>query len=250
MLYFLNDKRFMEWAQKRFRYTDHTMSLFYSRIGNKALQAKKMSTGRSYCAFAFQVGEDPLEVVQLELFDEECPVLARNFLDLLSHPKFDGHTVHRVKAGAWVQAGDMLDGSGLNSEAAKGDFLRHESFQIKHDRAGLLGMANHGKDTNGSQFYITLRELPFLDGKSVIFGRVVSGFRALLKISKMATRNERPVTDIKVYAQKDFTMMGEIQKAVDAKEDDAAVKLQSVARARKARHEVEEKAAAAKAAAQ
>jgi len=148
----------------------------------------------------------------LELFDEECPILARSFLDLLSSDQFNGHLVHRVKAGSWVQAGDLVDGSGRNSEAAGGGYLRDESFHFQHDRPGLLGMSNHGKDTNGSQFYISLRELPFLDGKSVIFGRVISGMRTILKTSKMKTKNERPAVDVAVAAQGEFTVVGAIQK--------------------------------------
>lgn len=73
-------------------------------------------------------------------------------------------------------------------------------------------MANQGKDTNGSQFYITLRELPFLDGKSVIIGRVVSGMRSLLKVNKMATRNERPVQDVRIFADPEYTIIGSVQK--------------------------------------
>mmetsp|Transcript_42427 Transcript_42427/g.98271 ORF Transcript_42427/g.98271 Transcript_42427/m.98271 type:complete len:329 (-) Transcript_42427:74-1060(-) len=202
VLYFLNQKRFFDWAFKRFKYEDNTRLIFYKCIGNKILKAVKEATGRSYCALGITVGGDPMEPMHLELFDEECPVLARNFLDLLSHEGFkQGHAVHRVKAGSWVQAGDLVDGSGLHSEAANGGFLRHESFQIKHDRPGLLGMANHGKDTNGSQFYITLREMPFLDGRSVVFGRVISGMRIMLKVSRLPTRNERPVEEVRVYAQ-------------------------------------------------
>merc|ERR1740121_198393 len=175
----------------------------------------KADSGRSYCALSVGVG-DALEIVHLELFDEECPALVKNFLALLKHPKFNGHLVHRVKAGSWIQAGDLVDSSGLHSEAAKGGYLRHESFNILHDRPGLLGMANHGKDTNGSQFYITLRELPFLDGKSVIFGRVISGMRTVLKISKMETQNERPVKDVSICAAEEQSTVGSLQKAMDA----------------------------------
>merc|ERR1712039_1105250 len=164
----------------------------------------KADSGRSYCAPSVGVG-DALDTVQLELFDEECPALTKNFLDLLKNPKFNGHLVHRVKAGSWIQAGDLVDSSGLHSEAACGGFLRHESFRVPHDRAGLLGMSNHGKDTNGSQFYITLREMPFLDGRSVVFGRVISGMRTILKLSKVPTRNERPVTDVIVSAHNEVT---------------------------------------------
>lgn len=218
ILYFANQKRFFDWAFKRFKYEDNTRLIFYKRIGNKALKSVKDATGRSYCSIGLAVGDDPQELLQLELFDEECPVLTRNFLDLLSLPSFNGHLVHRVKVGSWVQAGDLVDGSGLHSEAVGGGYLRHESFSIKHDRPGLLGMANHGKDTNGSQFYITLREMPFLDGRSVVFGRVISGMRTILKVSRLPTRNERPVQDVKVYSKEDTITRGRIQLEASAKE--------------------------------
>jgi cyclophilin family peptidyl-prolyl cis-trans isomerase len=213
VLYFLNEKRFFDWALKRFKYEDNTRLIFYKRIGVKTLQNMRATSGRSYCALGISIGGDPAETVHFELFDEECPVLVRNFLDLLQDPKFEGHPVHRIKSGAWVQAGDLKDGSGLNSEAASGGFLRHESFRIRHDRGGLLGMANQGKDTNGSQFYITVKELPFLDGKSVIIGRVIGGMRTILKVSKTKTQNERPIQSVKVCAQKEFTQVaGEAPK--------------------------------------
>jgi|ERR1712216_518783 len=211
VLYFLNEKRFLEWALKRFKYEDNTRLIFYKRLGNKSLQAVRESSGRSYCAIGVSIGSEPPETVHFELFDEECPDLVKNFLDLLQDKRFDGHPVHRVKAGAWIQAGDLVDGSGANSESAQGGFLRHESFQIPHDRAGLLGMSNQGEDTNGSQFYVTVRELPFLNGRSVIFGRVVGGMRAINKLSKVQTKNERPVEDVKLYAQKEFLKVGALQ---------------------------------------
>lgn len=211
VLYFLNEIRFFEWAYKRFAYEDNTRLIFYKRIANKHSQSVRESSGRSYCAMSVTIGQEQPETVHFELFDEECPVLAKNFLDLLEHQKFDGHLVHRIKPGAWVQAGDLVDGSGQNSEAAQGGLLRHESFQIPHDRPGLLGMSSNGKDSNGSQFYITVKDLPFLDGKSVIFGRVIGGMRAIMKLSKMPTKNERPVQDVRLHAQKEFVKVGALQ---------------------------------------
>jgi cyclophilin family peptidyl-prolyl cis-trans isomerase len=208
VLYFLNEERFCAWAAKLFKYEDTTRLIFYKRLGNKNLKAVREASGRSYCAISIAIGSNAPETVHLELFDEECPVLAKNFLDLLAKPEFDGHPIHRVKTGAWIQGGDLVDGSGINSEAANGGSLRHESFQIPHDRAGLLGMSNRGKDTNGSQFYITVKELPFLNSRSVIFGRVISGMRTILMVSRVATKNERPVEDVKIYAQKEFTKVG------------------------------------------
>eukprot|EP00927_Polykrikos_kofoidii_P070109 TRINITY_DN65979_c0_g1_i1.p1 TRINITY_DN65979_c0_g1~~TRINITY_DN65979_c0_g1_i1.p1 ORF type:complete len:294 (+),score=42.28 TRINITY_DN65979_c0_g1_i1:82-963(+) len=209
ILYFLTEKRFFDWLSKRFRYHDNTRLIFYRHVANKVFAGVREQSGRTYCALGFASGDDPQEVVQFELFNEECPELAKNFVGLMA--SYNGHLVHRVKAGGWVQAGDITDGSGLNSVSAGcGGYLRHESFAILHDRPGLLGMANHGKDTNGSQFYVTIRELPFLDGKSVIFGRVISGMRTILKIGKVATRNERPVTDIKVYAVPSMLQVGKL----------------------------------------
>jgi cyclophilin family peptidyl-prolyl cis-trans isomerase len=138
------------------------------------------------------------EFVQFELFDEECPILCKSFRDIVASPNFNGHKIHRVKTGAWIQGGDLVDSSGNHSEAIAGGTLRHESFVYKHDRPGLLGMCCHGQDTIGSQYYITLRDLPFLDGKFVVIGRVISGMRTLHKISKTPTKNERPLNDVTV----------------------------------------------------
>ncbi|CAE8728781.1 unnamed protein product [Polarella glacialis] len=208
ILYFLNEKNFLEWAYQRFSYEDNTRLLFYKRIGNKSIKAVKDGTGRSYCAIGISINNEPKETVHIELFDEESPASALNFLKLLASAAFNGHSVHRVKAGCFVQGGDLVDGSGRNSEAADGELLRHESFRIKHDRPGLLGMCSHGKDTVGSQFYVTLREMPFLDGKFPVIGRVISGFRTFLRISKVATKNERPLQDIKIFAEPEFTIYG------------------------------------------
>jgi len=205
ILYFATDKLLLEWLLVHYKYEDNTSFLLYKRMGVKALQAAKEQSGRSCCGLTIQVGDEAKETVQLQLFDEAAPELARNFLKLLSNPKFDGHPVHRVKAGCWIQAGDLVDGSGRNSEG-DGGALRHESFTVPHDRPGLLGMCCHGKDTIGSQFYITLRELPFLDGKFCVIGRVISGMRTIIRIGKMAAKNERPEQEVKIFADPSLTV--------------------------------------------
>eukprot|EP00434_Breviolum_minutum_P008190 symbB.v1.2.007221.t1/scaffold441.1/size205278/8 len=205
ILYFATDKLLLEWLLVHYKYEDNTSFLLYKRMGVKALQAAKEQSGRSCCGLTIQVGDEAKETVQLQLFDEAAPELARNFLKLLSNPKFDGHPVHRVKAGCWIQAGDLVDGSGRNSEG-DGGALRHECFTVPHDRPGLLGMCCHGKDTIGSQFYITLRELPFLDGKFCVIGRVISGMRTIIRIGKMAAKNERPEQEVKIFADPSLTV--------------------------------------------
>eukprot|EP00928_Gymnodinium_smaydae_P061339 TRINITY_DN45437_c0_g1_i1.p1 TRINITY_DN45437_c0_g1~~TRINITY_DN45437_c0_g1_i1.p1 ORF type:complete len:384 (-),score=112.24 TRINITY_DN45437_c0_g1_i1:163-1314(-) len=146
------------------------------------------------------------ETVVFELFNEDCPELVKHFLAMHQHSSFNGHPVHRVKAGSWIQAGDLVDGSGAHSTycvqgAEWSELHRHESYVHRHDRAGLLGLCCHGEDTAGSQFYVTLRELPMLDGRFVAIGRVISGMRTVLKIGKVSTKNERPIKDVKVYAR-------------------------------------------------
>eukprot|EP00931_Biecheleriopsis_adriatica_P100087 TRINITY_DN7510_c0_g1_i3.p1 TRINITY_DN7510_c0_g1~~TRINITY_DN7510_c0_g1_i3.p1 ORF type:complete len:376 (-),score=78.88 TRINITY_DN7510_c0_g1_i3:307-1350(-) len=238
VLYFTDANMFLEWTGKRFKYEamrteeierikdqlmqdtdaglwqtelqkttapDDMLFVLYKHLGNASVKGVKDGACRSYCAISICVGSAPKETVQLELFDEESPILAVNFLKLLALPKFDGHPLHRVKGDCWIQAGDLVDGSGMNSEAAETGLLRHESFRISHDRPGLLGMCCHGKDTVGSQFYITLRQLPFLDGKFCVIGRVICGMETIQRIAKLPTKNERPLQDVKIFAESAFT---------------------------------------------
>jgi len=201
VIFFANQKNFVEWAGHKYNYEDNTSLSEYESMGSTALQAMKAGSGRSYCAVSVSINGGAKERVEFELFDEETPNLAKNFIKLLANPKFNGHPVHRVKAGCWVQGGDLVDGSGMNSVAADGAALTSESFRYLHDRAGLLGMCSHGKDTIGSQFYVTLRELPFLDRKFCVIGRVIAGMDTIMKISGVETKNERPVQDVKIYAE-------------------------------------------------
>lgn len=217
LLYFASSKRFFDWAAKRFKYEDRTTEVLYHKTkGRDWMKKAKESSGRSYCTLTFATGAEEPQTgeVQIELFDEECPVLVQNFLGLLAKQEFQGHKVHRVKPRAWVQAGDLQGSSGLHSQAAEGGLLRHESFRFAHDSPGVLGMANHGKDTNGSQFYVTARPLPFLDGKFVVFGRVIGGMRHVYRLAKVPTRSERPVEDILVGSKADETVIGSVRTTV------------------------------------
>lgn len=261
VLYFGDPQKFFAWASKRFKYEDNTNRALYKRLANKAHRKAMEESGRSFATIAFQVGGEPPESVTFEFFDEECPDTCDKFMKVLEDPAFHGSAIHRIKAGAWIQGGDLVDGSGANSSVE--DF-RDESFRFKHDRPGLIGLANKGyADTNGSQFYITLKEMPFLDGRSVLFGRVVSGMRTILRIARLETQNERPVVDVRASCSPDqlevtapardpVAIKKQPKKLTKEEQEEAAAatKVQSLYRGKRDKKKVqelkEEKAAATK----
>ncbi|XP_068951915.1 NK-tumor recognition protein isoform X14 [Petaurus breviceps papuanus] len=109
-----------------------------------------------------------------QLFSDICPKTCKNFLCLCS-------------------------GNGKGGESIYGGYFKDENFVLKHDRAFLLSMANRGKHTNGSQFFITTKPAPHLDGVHVVFGLVISGFEVIEQIENLKTdAASRPYADVRV----------------------------------------------------
>ena len=110
--------------------------------------------------------------IELDLVPEFAPKTVNNFVFLARDGFYDGTTFHRVIKGFMAQGGDPT-GTGSGGPGYK--FADEFDPSLKHSSAGILSMANAGRNTNGSQFFITYGPTPHLDGKHAVFGKVISG---------------------------------------------------------------------------
>jgi len=145
----------------------------------------------------------------VRLFEKEAPKTVANFVELAEgskewrHPAtgerkkapfYDGIIFHRVINGFMIQGGDPL-GQGTGGPGY--NFADEFHPSLRHDRAGILSMANAGPNTNGSQFFITLAPTPHLDRRHSVFGEVVEGLDIVKRIGAVPTgRQDRPVTPV------------------------------------------------------
>lgn len=162
--------------------------------------ATAIRRGNAVVFLDVSVAGHPAARVRFELFSQAVPKTAENFRQLctgefLRHTRamgYKGSAFHRVVPDFVVQGGDFINGDGTGSFSIYGASFPDESFDAKHDAAGLLSMANSGPNTNGCQFFITLAPAPFLDGKHVVFGRVLEGTDVVTKIEKVGTQSGSP----------------------------------------------------------
>ncbi|NWG34956.1 MAG: peptidylprolyl isomerase [Chloroflexi bacterium] len=118
-------------------------------------------------------------ILVIELFADKTPKTVNNFVFLSREGFYDGVIFHRVIANFMAQGGDPT-GSGMGGPGYRFEDEFHPS--LRHDKQGVLSMANAGPNTNGSQFFITHVPTPWLDGKHSVFGQVVEGLDVLMSI--------------------------------------------------------------------
>jgi peptidylprolyl isomerase len=138
-------------------------------------------------------------VIEIKLMPETAPLACENFIKLVEKGYYDGIVFHRVIKNFMIQGGDPT-GTGMGGSSIWGKPFKDEvSPDVKFDRPGLLAMANAGPGTNGSQFFITTVETPWLDTHHTIFGRVIAGYDVVEKIENTPKdANDRPVDEQKI----------------------------------------------------
>ncbi|OBT90199.1 peptidyl-prolyl cis-trans isomerase-like 1 [Pseudogymnoascus sp. 03VT05] len=143
--------------------------------------------------------ETTMGTIVVELYADHAPKTCQNFSTLAQRGYYNNLLIHRIIPNFMIQTGDPT-GTGRGGSSIFGEKFADEiSPELKHTGAGILSMANSGKDTNGSQFFITLAPTPWLDGKHTIFGRVTRGLGVLKRMGLVKTGAEdRPVEEVRV----------------------------------------------------